>query len=241
MVAGTFLFHLQLYDRMTISAGTIFPYGGSTAPSGFVLCDGSAISRTTYSTLFGVIGTTFGSGDGSTTFNVPDLRGRVVAGRDNMGGSAASRLTSTTMSPDGNTVGATGGEQTHTLVTAELASHTHTATVTDPDHTHGLAGDNTTASPSNIAGLEQTGCNSVGGMVGSGTIAFHTTSASGQQLVESKATGITVTNANTGSGSAHNNVQPTLIANYIIATQNTSGGTPAVASDNISYTFFGGV
>src|SRR5260370_42412322 len=90
--------------------------------------DGRAVSRSTYSTLFGVISTTFGVGDGSTTFNVPDLRGRVVAGKDNMGGSAASRLTSTTMSPDGITLGATGGEQTHTLVTSEMPSHTHTVT-----------------------------------------------------------------------------------------------------------------
>lgn len=93
-----------------------------------LLCDGSAVSRTTYATLFGVIGTTFGVGNGTTTFNVPDIRGRVIAGRDNMGGSAASRLTGTTMSPNGNTVGAVGGTQTHTLITAEMPAHTHTNT-----------------------------------------------------------------------------------------------------------------
>lgn len=60
--------------------GLIFPYAGSTAPAGFLLCDGSAVSRTTYADLFALIGTTYGAGDGSTTFNVPDLRGSVIVG-----------------------------------------------------------------------------------------------------------------------------------------------------------------
>jgi microcystin-dependent protein len=60
--------------------GTITSYGGSSAPNGWLICDGAAISRATYSTLFGVIQTVYGAGDGSTTFNLPDLRGRVVAG-----------------------------------------------------------------------------------------------------------------------------------------------------------------
>lgn len=72
--------------------GVIFDFAGSTAPDGFIMCYGQAISRTTYAALFAVIGVTFGPGDGSTTFNVPDLRGRVIAGKDDMGGTAASRL-----------------------------------------------------------------------------------------------------------------------------------------------------
>jgi microcystin-dependent protein len=63
-----------------IPTGTVIPYAGSTAPSGYLICNGSAVSRTTYSNLFSVIGTTYGAGDGSTTFNLPDLRGRVVVG-----------------------------------------------------------------------------------------------------------------------------------------------------------------
>ena len=70
------------------------PYVGSTAPnSNFALPFGQAISRATYDPLFALVGTTFGAGDGSTTFNIPDLRGRVAFGLDNMGGSAASRIT----------------------------------------------------------------------------------------------------------------------------------------------------
>lgn len=60
--------------------GTVLPYAGSSAPTGFLMCDGAAVSRTTYADLFAVISTTFGAGDGSTTFNVPDLRGRFAIG-----------------------------------------------------------------------------------------------------------------------------------------------------------------
>jgi len=106
---------------------SLLAYAGSTAPAGWLLCGGQAVSRTTYATLFGIIGTTYGAGDGSTTFNVPDLRGRVVAGVDNMGGAAANRLTNTTMSPNGTTRGATGGAQTHLLTGPEsgIQQHNH--------------------------------------------------------------------------------------------------------------------
>lgn len=63
---------LDLWSGMT---GTVLPFAGEAAPNGWLLCYGQAISRTTYSTLFGIIGTTYGTGDGSTTFNLPDLRG----------------------------------------------------------------------------------------------------------------------------------------------------------------------
>lgn len=102
-----------------LSAGTaltgmmfFFPGPIANVPSIALACFGQAISRVTFSALFAKIGTTWGIGDGSTTFNLPDFRGRVPAGLDNMGGTPANRLTSTTMSPDGNTVGATGGAQT---------------------------------------------------------------------------------------------------------------------------------
>jgi hypothetical protein len=77
----------------SVPAGSVMPYAGSTAPSGWLLSYGQAISRSTYATLFAAIGTTYGVGDGATTFNVPDLRGRLVAGQDDMGGTSANRLT----------------------------------------------------------------------------------------------------------------------------------------------------
>lgn len=112
-----------------VPAGSIFDYAGSTAPSGFLLCFGQAVSRSTYSDLFTAIGTAFGSGDGSTTFNLPDMRGRVAAGKDDMGGSAANRITSGGSGITGTTLGASGGSQTHTLTTAEIPAHTHSMDV----------------------------------------------------------------------------------------------------------------
>lgn len=104
----------------TIPAGVVMPYAGSTAPGGYLLCDGSAVSRSTYSGLFTAISTQYGVGNGSTTFNLPDMRGRAVFGKDDMGGSAASRVTTGTSGVDGATLGAVGGDQRQT-------AHTHAA------------------------------------------------------------------------------------------------------------------
>ena len=115
-------------DAAYLPPGAIVPYAGTAAPTGWILCYGQAVSRATYASLFAATGTTYGAGDGSTTFNLPDLRGRVVAGKDDMGGSAASRLTnSDTGNPgvNGTTLGATGGADRHTLTTAQMPSHSH--------------------------------------------------------------------------------------------------------------------
>lgn len=95
--------------------GAIVPFSSDTIPNGWLLCDGSLVSRTTYSELFKVIGTAYGTGDGSTTFNVPDIQGRVVVGKQQ------------TMTPSGNftNLGETGGEEDHTLTVSEMPSHTH--------------------------------------------------------------------------------------------------------------------
>ncbi len=93
----------------TLPAGMIVPYAGSTAPDGWLLCEGSAVSRTTYSTLYSMISTTYGVGDGSSTFNLPDLRGRVAIG---VNGS--------------HVLASSGGAETHTLTVEEIPSHNHT-------------------------------------------------------------------------------------------------------------------
>src|SRR5215831_4494730 len=116
-----------------IPVGGLLPYVGAGAPnSSFALPFGQAISRTTYATLFALVGTTFGGGDGSTTFNIPDLRGRAVFGLDNMGGAAASRITVAGGNFPGATLGATGGAENHTLTTTEMPTHSHG--VADPGH-----------------------------------------------------------------------------------------------------------
>lgn len=129
---------VSVANNATQPVGSVMDFAGSAAPSGWLLCAGQAVSRTTYAALFAVIGTTWGAGDGTTTFNVPDLRGRVTAGKDDMGGSAAGRLTNSgTGNPgiNGAALGAAGGVDRVTLTQAQLASHAHA--VTDPTHTHG--------------------------------------------------------------------------------------------------------
>jgi len=154
-------------------SGSLMPYAGASAPTGYLLCDGAAISRSTYSALFALVGTTYGSGDGSSTFNIPDLRGRVIAGQDNMGGSSANTLTNA----QADQLGGTLGEETHTLTIAQMPAHTHDS------------------------GLGETNDSSSGG----------------DPIYRPGDTPI-VTTGSTGGGTAHNNVQPTIILNYIIKT-----------------------
>ena len=191
--------------------GEVREWAGSTLPSGFLYCDGSAVSRTTYADLFAVISTTYGVGDGSTTFNLPDCRGRATAGKDNMdntvgtGGGDAGRLTSGGSGIDGDTLGASGGTETHTLSTAELSSHTHT--ISDPGHDHDVA------YKGGSGGGLWTFDDSVGGAF------WKTDTDPGYNQtagpIVSATTGITATAAS-GSGNAHQNTAPTIVMNKII-------------------------
>lgn len=121
-------------------AGVAKEFYGSTAPAGYAFVYGQAVSRTTYPALFAVCGTTYGAGDGSSTFNLPDRRGRVAAGKDDMGGPSANRLTDQSGGLDGDALGDTGGAETHTLSTAQTPAHMHTISITSgtesATHTH---------------------------------------------------------------------------------------------------------
>lgn len=180
-----------------IPTGAYLPFGGTTAPSGFLLCDGTAVSRTTYSALFAVIGTAYGTGDGATTFNVPDLRGRAPFGRDNMGGIDAARIPSAITGR--TSIGGAGGASQTTLAIDNIPAHTHTGTTDSAGaHTH------TVAIQADGAG----GSGGAGRMVSGGTT---TTSSNGAHTH-------TFTTASTGSGTAATTLSPALFSNFIIKT-----------------------
>lgn len=167
--------------------GAVSIFAGATAPTGWLLCDGSAVSRTDYAALFAAIGTTYGPGDGSATFSLPDLRSRVVAGTD-------------AASVPFNSLGKTGGETNHTLALTELPSHGHA--VSDPGHSHnGING----------KGFVTTGTNSgvICGAAGGTALLFREAFVTNAAL-----TGVSI--QQTGGGQAFSNLQPYLAMNYII-------------------------
>jgi microcystin-dependent protein len=189
-----------------VQVGTVADFAGSTAPAQWYLCFGQAVSRTTFSALFAIIGTTYGVGDGSTTFNLPDLRGYVVAGVDNMGGSAAGRLTSTFYGANPDVLGTAGGVQQVTLTAGQIPGITSSAvnsiTVTSTRNIPSTAG------PITSVPTVSTGTLNVP-LSGSGGPDWSTDSTmSGNNT-------ITVSSTNT-SGLPHGIIQPTIVLNKII-------------------------
>jgi microcystin-dependent protein len=196
--------------------GTILHYGGSSAPNGYLLGNGAAVSRTTYAALFAVVGTSFGVGDGATTFNLPNCQRRTLVGAGGVGSGTL-----------GNTVGSVGGTETETLVEANLPAHTHTVSGTSgagSAHTHGVT------DPGH-AHTQRVAQNNSGGAFCvyqfedcDNTIAYHGDNGSTQ----SNTTGVTVgsesshthsfsaISSSVGSGTAVNNLQPSLVVNCII-------------------------
>lgn len=180
--------------------GVVEAFAGSNAPNGWLICDGSQVSRALFPELFSVIGTTYGSGDGFSTFTLPDLRGRTIAGRDgvnNMNNGPTNRLTSTHFGASGTALGNSGGNEAHTLTTAQLPAHSHG--ITDPGHTHTVPYN---TGPDTLSGPH------------TGNYDPNTYGGPFNYTTSSRTTGISIQNA--GSGNAHNNTQPTIILNYII-------------------------
>jgi microcystin-dependent protein len=179
-------------------------YWGPTAPnSAFAFPFGQAISRTTYAALFALTGTNFGSGDGSTTFNLPDLRGRVAAKVDNMGGAAANRL-------PGFTINATGGAASVALGAANLPPHPHGASsgVENVPHFHNLNGGAPIPVPTGFANVPV----GTGATVGVSYVNVGTgTSVEGSQHNHP----IAVDNG-PGSSAPISMLQPTIACHYII-------------------------
>lgn len=199
----------KAYVDQRTPVGGMIDFAGVAAPAGWLLCDGSAVSRTTYAALFAVIGTTWGVGDNSTTFNLPDLRRRVTIGS---GGAA--------ISGPGNTVGSVGGEETHVLSQAEMPSHSHPINISDPGHAHGVY-DPGHSHTTNIAVLRN--LSSATGytiLVQPGTIDPNnpcaTTASSTGIGIYGNSTGVTASSTAVGGGGSHNNMQPSAVVTKII-------------------------
>lgn len=217
--------------------GTVTMFAGASAPTGWLICDGSAISRTTYADLFTAIGTTYGAGDGSTTFNLPNLKGRVPVGQD-------------AAQTEFDVLGETGGAKTHTLAATEMPVHTHVQnahthiqnshTHTEPSHTHTQPGhahtsalgdgfqtyqagvvsrgrvqlNTTTTNPYVIGAASSVDGVNYGGYPSTTATNNGTTPTNDAATATSQ--NATAVNQNAGSGAAHNNLQPYVVMQYII-------------------------
>jgi microcystin-dependent protein len=199
--------NLERNESRVIPAGVISQFAGGNAPSGYLLCTGGAVSRTTYADLFAVIGTTYGAGNGSTTFNLPNLQGRVPVGWD-------------PSQPEFDVMGETGGAKTHTLTSAEMPPHGHSFsanTNTTGAHEHEIEGPAGHTLATNFGGgtLSSTFAfspSAVNANAGYGARRWFATSSGNHFHTFSGNT------AATGNGGAHNNLQPYITLQYIIKT-----------------------
>ena len=202
----------------SIPLGAGVSYFGTSAPnSKFAFPSGQAISRSTYAALFALIGTTYGSGDGSTTFNLPGVGGRLLACRENMNGAGAEgRITSAGSGIDGATLGAAGGAQSVTLDTTMIPSHSHANSLSDPQHAHGVTDPNHSHTPAAGAFVVNSGGGLTIASSGPFGTAGSTAAAATGISINAASTGIGITNAAAGGGAAHNNMPPTMIVNFIM-------------------------
>jgi microcystin-dependent protein len=207
----------------SVPPGAITSFAGITAPTGWLMCNGVAVSRTTYADLFTTIGTLYGQGNGSSTFNLPNLLGRIPVGF-------------TGADFEFNAMGKTGGSKTHALTQTEMPRHTHIQdshnhtqnshghSVTDSGHNHSpfsgrTAGYNANSFASgNLSGWRNTGS---GDSTSTSTTGI---SVSGNTATNQAATAVNQFSGGTGTtqagadGAAHNNLQPYIALNYIIKT-----------------------
>jgi microcystin-dependent protein len=173
-----------------LNTGLIVPWSTTTAPSGFLECDGTAVSRSTYATLFGVVGTTYGVGNGTTTFNLPDLTDKTVVARSTANSKTLAQTGgANTVTPTGNIAGSTGST---TLTTNQIPSHLHTVPIL-------ATGSQTSQSVTTGMCVNSSNSNFQTGNAGGGQSHNHTLSAN-------------------FVGSANSVLQPYLVLMYIIKT-----------------------
>lgn len=210
---------MQMYAgavTQTVSAGTVT----TTSPSGWLLANGNAVSRTTYSALFTAIGTVYGSGDGSTTFNLPSMAGRLPMGSGTgLGLNASGTGVTSGTAMTARALGAWFGEETHLLTTTELASHTHANTVgssaggsnqitgyMSQNAAHGHLQANRQGTSGGLYGLTDSGNSGSSGQPYTATVNTDHTHTIG------------INNVAAGGGGRHDTIPPVLVMNFIIKT-----------------------
>lgn len=208
--------------------GSIVMFAMSTPPADWLVCDGSAVSRTTYAALYAVIGDTYGAGNGTTTFNLPNLKGRVPVGQN-------------ASDANFNVMGETGGASTHTLTSAEMPSHGHTQDShnhtqnshnhtqdshnhTQNAHDHTLVTDGSLVVTTTSERVQPAAGSGGRMLVSTAAVDNNSTTATNQSTTATNQSttptnqSTTATNQNTGGGGAHNNLQPYIVLSYIIKT-----------------------
>lgn len=194
---------------LLLPPGMVAPYTASSAPTGWLMCEGATVSRTTYANLFAVVGTNFGSGDGSTTFHLPDFRGRFLRGQNVSTGRDPDVGSRTAMNSGGST-----GDVIGSIQSSQFGSHTHTAT--DSGHTH--------SNSLNDSGHSHVVQQAFGSGGASSTIGVQTAPgvANYGNTTNSATTGMSITNASstanvTNSSSGGNETRPVnAYVSYII-------------------------
>jgi microcystin-dependent protein len=191
-----------------LGAVSDWPWGSGQIPSGTVLPYGQQLTAAAYPALQAIAdaaGRPYG-GNAGVNFNAPDYRGRIGAGKDDMGGTAANRITAAVSGMNGTTLGVAGGAEGITLTTAQLPAHNHGMSgqpgFSDPGHSHVQSGSTVQGGPG-----------AVGGGVGNNQYLNANTGIATTGILSNIGT---IGTSNTGSGSAHSNVQPSIIVNKIM-------------------------
>lgn len=196
---------LPEYGRALAPTGTVLPFAGTVAPSGWLMCDGAKLQRAGEAALFAVIGTAYNLNNGTesgTEFRLPDLRGRSQVGTDDMGSGAAGRLTTSA-----KIRGASGGAEFHTLSAAETALKGHDHSISGATHSHGW---NEGGNPLTYSGAADGELFFQPAAGGSGHAVRMNSLADATPAIDSAAA------VDTAASSGHNNMQPYQVFNFII-------------------------
>lgn len=198
--------------------GSVFCWPVASPPAGYLICDGSAVSRTTYAALFAVLGTAYGSGDGSTTFNLPNLKGRVAVGLD-------------AAQTEFDALAETGGAKTVTLDVTQMPAHTHVQdahTHVQNSHNHTQDSHNHTqnsfaprilnSGTAGTVGVQGASAASNANASNAATTATNQAATATNQAATAVNQSATAVNQSTGGGAAHPNLPPYLVLQYVIKT-----------------------